>query len=235
MRPSTHTHLTPLKVAVSTPLILPPRRRPPSPPRLPPNLRRHNTPNRAPNNRRLDPKRHSGPIPRDPRQLKIRHRKPTEDPRLQDPRGRQARVLGHDIEQIRADRGRGAEGREHLHGPAEGEAYPGQVVLEGLAVEDEASDADEPGEVDAGKAGFGGEFAGVPADMVGGDEIVLEVAVELGGEGADHGGEEEEAEGDGGEACGWVVSGEEGWGWGQAYHSLADGLAGVVGRIGRRY
>ena len=73
-------------------------------------------------------------------------------------------------------------------------------MLERLAVEDEARDGDEPGDVHTREAGFRVEVAGVATDCAGGDEVVLQAVVGFAEEFADDGGEEEEAEGVGGEA-----------------------------------
>ena len=121
---------------LSRPLVLRLRRREPLPPRLPPILRRRNTQNRRRNNARLRSKRARRSVPLNPHSLEVHDTEAAQHTRRQDPGGGERGVVGEDVEDVGRDGGGGAEGAETEHAPAEGDADPGELVLEGLAEED---------------------------------------------------------------------------------------------------
>lgn len=101
-------------------------------------------------------------------------------------------MLREDIKDVRRDGYGCAESTEAVHAPTKCDASPFKLMLERLTEEDQSSDSEDPGRVDAPEAIFGLVLAAVGANVPVAEEVVEPVAPELCAHGADHRCEEEE-------------------------------------------
>ena len=134
-----------------------------------------------------------GPGPDHPVNLNVRSHEAAHGPPHDDPRADLSAPFGVRVQEVRVQRHGGNHDAGDLSGEEDGEDQVVVGVAEGEAEDEDRHGHDGGREPDDDQAGFGLDVAGVPAHVVAADEVVEPVAQYRADDGADDGGEVEEA------------------------------------------